>query len=168
MRIIFIILVLLLVALPTVAQPWAVGWTDENDPPADYFILYRSMHPDTGYLMLDFVTPLEGTNEYMYADTTVVAGTPYYYRVSAVRDLDCSEMGPWSRGLWYDKSNGTYAYYEVEYWPGMEPSQNMLMVYTPLENCELLWRWLYADDLVAVKCAPFSGVVPPIRIQPQE
>jgi hypothetical protein len=164
-----LILCLLLVLLMTgsASAQFALGWTDENDPPADYYILYRSAHPDTGYLMLDFVTPLGETQEYMYYDSTAVEGTPYYYRVAAVRDLDHSDLSSWSRGLWYDKSGGTFAFYTFEHWPGMD-QRNMLIVYTPLEECELLWSFRYTDpDLIAVKCAPFTGTVPPISITPR-
>lgn len=160
-------LLLVLVFTGSASAQFALGWTDENTPPCDYYILYRSADPDTGFLMLEFVTPLEGTQTYMYYDSTVVQGTPYYYKVAAVRDLDHSDLSTWARGLWYDKSAGTYAFYEFEHWPGMD-QRNMLIVYTPLEECELIWQFRYTDpDLVAVKCAPFSGTVPPITVTPR-
>lgn len=163
------ILCLLLVLLMTgsASAQYALGWTDENDPPADYYILYRSAHPDTGYLMLDFVTPLGETQEYMYYDSTAVQSVPYYYRSAAVRDLAHSDLSLWSRARWEDMSGGTYTFYEFEHWPGMD-QRNMLIVYTPLEECELLWSFRYTDpDLIAVKCAPFAGTVPPISITPR-
>lgn len=166
MRKIYVILVLLVLVTSPASAQYALGWTDENDPHAEYYILYRSVYPDTGYLMLDFVTPLEGTNEYMYYDSTATQGTPNYYKIAAVRDLDHSDLSAWSRGLWYDKSGGTHAFLSFEYWPGME-SRNMLMVYTPLDQCELLWSFRYTQpDLVAVKCAPFTGTVPAPSISP--
>jgi len=146
----------------------AIGWTDANDPHADYYILYRSADPDTGFLVLDFVTPLEGTHEYMYADTTISEGIPFYYRIAAVRDLDHSDLSPWARALWYDKSGGTYAFYACDYWIPTDRS-NMLMIYTPIENCELIWRFLYPyNDLIAVRCAPFVGIVPTPELTPRE
>ena len=166
-RALMLCLLLVLTVTGSAAAQFALGWTDTNDPPADYFILYRSAHPDTGYLMLDFVTPLEGTVEYMYYDSTTASGTPYYYKIAAVRDLAMSELGSWSRGLWEDMSSGTYPFYEFEYWPGMG-ERNMLIVYTPLEECELLWQFRYLDpDLIAVKCAPFAGTVPSISLTPR-
>lgn len=164
-----LVLVLVLLMTGSASAQFALGWTDENDPSADYFILYRSSHPDTGFLMLDFVTPLEGTQEYMYYDSTAVAGEAYYYRVAAVRDLAHSELGPWSRARWEDMSGGTYPFYAFEYWPGTEEDKtNMLIVFTPLENCELLWMFRYLQpDLIAVKCAPFAGTVPPVSITPR-
>lgn len=161
-----IVTAMLLFSMHVQAQV-AVGWTDENDPHADYYILYRSMDPDTGFMVLDFVTPLEGTNEYMYADTTIAEGVPYYYRIAAVRDLDHSDLSPWGRALWRDKSGGTYAFYAYDYWPESERS-NMLIVYTPIENCELIWRFVYpTGDLIAVKCAPFVGIVPTPILEPR-
>ena len=160
-------LFLILTLIGSASAQVVLGWTDENDPACDYFILYRSTSPDTGYLVLDFVTPLEGTVEYMYYDSTAVQGSPLYYKVAAVRDLDHSELSTWSRALWYDKSGGARAFYAFEYWPGMG-QRNMLIVYTPLDECELLWSFRYTDlDLVAVKCALFTGTVPPIRVTPE-
>ncbi len=159
-------LLLILCMVGSASAQVTLGWTDDNDPACDYFILYRSASPDTGYLMLDFVTPLEGTQQYMYYDSTAAQGIPTYYKVAAVRDLDHSDLGPWSRALWYDKSGGARAFYSYEYWPGME-LRNMLIVYTPLDECELLWSFRYTDpDLVAVKCAQFTGTVPAVNLIP--
>lgn len=145
-----------------------LGWEDPNDPPCDYYILYRSEHPDTGFLVWDFITPLQGTNIYMTVDTTAVEGVPYFYRIAAVRDLDHSSLSPWSRALWHDKTGGAYTYLAAEYWNGGDLT-NMLVVYTPIADCDLVWRFIYpTGDLIAVKCAPFSGVVPPINLTPQE
>ena len=168
MKNIFLICMLLVLCMTgSASAQFALGWTDENDPACDYYVLYRSAHPDTGYLVLDFITPLEGTQEYMYYDSTAVnQGTPYYYKVAAVRDLDHSELSAWSRALWYDKSGGALTFYAHEYWPGMD-HRNMLVVYTPLDACELLWSFRYTDpDLVAVKCAQFTGTVPTVRLTP--
>lgn len=164
-----IILLLVSIILLLVADAHAqvaVGWTDMNDPVADYCILYRSTNPDTGFLVLDFVTPLEGTAEYMYTDTTIAEGVPYYYRVAIVRDLDHSELSPWARALWRDKSGGVRTYYAHDFWPGMN-QRNMLVVYTPIPDCELIWQWNYLSDLIAVKCAPFVGTVPTPALEPQ-
>jgi len=155
----------MLLAISVQAQ-LVIGWTDVNNPPADYYILYRSAHPDTGFIILDFVTPLEGTQEYMYYDSLLAEGIPQYYRVSAVRDLMASEFSPWCRGLYYDRSDGARLYFAYEYWPGMD-KQNLLKVFTPVENCELIWQFRFTDDLVAVKCLPFSGTVAQPEVKPE-
>lgn len=166
-KVLTLCLLLVLTLTGSASAQYALGWTDENTPPCDYFILYRSIDPDTGFLMLDFVIPLEGTVEYMYYDSTTIEGTPYYYRIAAVRDLDHSDLSTWSRGLWYDKSGGTFAFYAFEHWPGMD-QRNMLIVYTPLDECELIWQFRYTDpDLIAVKCALFTGLVPTPAMSPR-
>lgn len=166
-RTLILCLFLVLILTGSASAQYVLGWADENNPHCDYYILYRSVAPDTGFLILNFVTPLEGTNQYMYYDSTAAQGIPHYYKVAAVRDLDHSELSPWVRGLWYDKSGGTYAFYAFEYWPGMG-LRNLLIVFTPLDECELIWVFRYADfDLIAVKCAPFTGTVPIPTVSPR-
>ena len=156
--------VILLMVLPCVvsAQSVQVSWDDAvaaaTDGPADYFVVWRSDHPDTGFV------EYANTTDTVYVDADIPNDSRIYYRISSVRGYLLSEHSGWVSLRWIDYTSGIFNTPRIhEYYPGDD--RVLLVVWPPNEGCEIL-SWEYGLlDLIGIKCDPSPFAAPATAIE---
>ena len=58
-----------------------ISWTDRNVPPADSFIVYKSLSENSGYV------EVAETADTFWTDTNVLGDERVWYKVSAVKEI---------------------------------------------------------------------------------
>jgi len=135
-----------------------VSWTDGNVPPADSFIVYRSLFQDSGYV------EVAETADTMWTDENVIDDERVWYKVSAVKDYMESDMSDWVTGRSVDLTNEQFNTSRlVAYYPGND--RIALFIYPPVEDCTIT-RWRYmVPDIIRISCGSEILVVPTILIR---
>jgi hypothetical protein len=120
--------------------------------PADYFVVWRSQSPDTGFV--EYAT----TTDTVWVDLAVPADVRVYYHVSSVRGYLMSSNSDWVSIRWLDYTGGAFNTTRLHaYYPG-DP-RVLLVVWPPNDTCDIA-AWEYGImDKIGIRCeeSPFPA-----------